>query len=424
MDAAADDTLRARIAALEDDNLHLRTALAEANARAAGSAHDFLLGDAVWRRERPLTCVNSAIPGRVSVVVPAYNAAAFLERAVTSVWSQTYPHDAIELLVVDDGSQDGTRALAERLVRRSPVTMRLLTHGGGRNQGVASSRHLAAQEATGEFVALLDADDACLPERLEATVDELSSHSATVAVCSLGRNVDAAGQPVQGHNGTLQAGHWRSLDAQLSPPFSFDQLWRVDPIANSSLTIRRSALEQVGGFPTLMAHQAEDWLLVLKLSLLAPIPCLDRELILYTHHDGAYTTGYHAHGWREGSRIEVFYHTAWWMLHSPAHADAGARFFRREYPRQIADHHRFLPLLREYYAQGGRPAAGAQSLGEHLHGLTSELETLRRTVRAKMHENKRLRQLLLADGVPADRSSRRRARKATLSDVRHQVTPR
>ena len=98
-----------------------------------GTAHDFLLGDAVWRRERPLTCVNSAIPGRVSVVVPAYNAAAFLERAVTSVWSQTYPHDAIELLVVDDGSQDGTRALAERLVRRSPVTMRLLTHGGGRN---------------------------------------------------------------------------------------------------------------------------------------------------------------------------------------------------------------------------------------------------------------------------------------------------
>jgi glycosyltransferase involved in cell wall biosynthesis len=424
VDGAADDTLRARIAALEDDNLHLRTALAEANARAGRSGHDLLLGDAVWLRERPLVCASPAIQGRVSVVVPAYNAAAFLERAVASVWSQTYPHDAIELLVVDDGSQDGTPALAERLIRRSPVAMRLLTHEGGRNQGVAPSRHLAAQEATGEFVALLDADDAFLPERLKATVDVLLSHSAPVAVCSLGRNVDAAGQPLVGHNGTLQAGHWRSLDEQLSPPFSFDQLWRVDPIANSSLTIRRSALERVGGFPALMAHQAEDWFLALKLSLLAPIPCLDRELILYTHHDGAYTTGYHAHGWREGSRMEVFYHTAWWMLHSPAHAEAGAHFFRREYPRQIADHHRFLPLLREYYAEGGRPAAGAQGLGEHLHRLMSEVETLRRTVQAKLHENKRLRQLLLAGGLPANRRPKRRASQAAVSEIRHEVTPR
>lgn len=407
MQNAADATLQARIAALEDDNLRLRTALAEAEARAARSGHAFLLDDALCLRESALAGANPAIAGRVSVVVPAYNAGAFLERAITSVWNQTYPRDSIELLIVDDGSQDGTRALAERLARRSPVAMRVLTHEGGSNRGVAPSRQRAAQEATGEFIALLDADDAFLPERLEATVDALNAHPPAVAVCSLGRNVDAAGQPRLGHNGTLQAGHWQALDGHLSPPFTFEQLWRVDPIANSSLTIRRSALEQIGGFPPLMAHQAEDWLLVLKLSLLAPIPCLDRELILYTHHEGAYTSGYHAHGWREGSRIEVFYHTAWWMLRSPAHADAGASFFRREYPRQIADHHRFLPLLREYYEDGGRPAAGAQGLGEHLQRLTAEVETLRRAVRAKLHENKRLRQLLGTNGDAATRARRR-----------------
>jgi glycosyltransferase involved in cell wall biosynthesis len=405
---AADVTLQGRIAALEDDNLRLRTALAESEARMGASGHAFLLADALALREERLVCTNPAIDGRVSVVIPAYNAGAFLERSVTSVWNQTYPRDAIELLVVDDGSQDGTRALAERLARRSPVAMRVLTHAGGVNRGVAPSRQRAVREATGECIALLDADDAFLPERLEATVDALNAHRTAVAVCSLGRNVDAAGQPLLGHNGTLQAGHWRSLDQQLAPPFTFEQLWRVDPIANSSLTIRRSALEEVGGFPTLMAHQAEDWLLVLKLSLLAPIACLDRELILYTHHEGAYTHGYHAHGWREGSRIEVFYHAAWWMLGSPAHAEAGVRFFRREYPRQIADHHRFLPLLREYYEEGGRPAAGAQGLGEHLHKLTTEVETLRRAVRAKLHENKRLRQLLGAQGVTATSAPRGR----------------
>jgi glycosyltransferase involved in cell wall biosynthesis len=412
-DASAPD---ARLAALEEDNRRLRTALAAAEARAALSGHELVLADAMCLRDEPLAYTHPAVAGRVSVIVPAYNAAAFLERAVRSVWSQTFPADAIELLVVDDGSQDGTRALAERLARRSPVSMKVLTHEGGRNRGVAPTRQRAAREATGALIALLDADDVFLPERLEASVDTLTAHPHAAAVCSLGRNVDDDGLPVVGHNGGLRAGDWRGLPAALTPPFTFDQLWRADPIANSTLTIRREALERVGGFPTLMAHQAEDWLLVLKLSVLAPIPCLDRDLILYTHHPGAYTNGYHAHGWREGARLETFYHAAWWMLRQPEHTEAAERFFRREYPRQIADHHRLLPLLREYYAEGGRPAAGAQSLREHVQRLAAELGTLRRTVQAKLHENKRLRQLLSqgAHASPAPpvrrRTGQRRAR--------------
>ncbi len=333
------------------------------------------------------------------MIIPAFNAGAFLERAVRSVWTQTYPADRMEILVVDDGSSDGTRVLAERLAQSSPCRLRVLTHEGGGNRGVAPSRQRAAREATGEFIALLDADDAFLPDRIAAGVDTLHAHPAVVAMCSLGRNVDGDGQPVAGHNGTTRAGEWRSLDANLESPFSFDQLWRVDPIANSSLTIRRTALERVGGFPTLMGHQAEDWLLVLKLALLAPIPCLDHELILYTHHPGAYTHAYHAGGWREGARLEVFYHLAWWMLRSPDYADAGAEFFRREYPRQVAEHQRLLPLIRDYYAGGGRPAAGAAAFSEHVQRLTDELETMRRVVRAKLVENKRLRRLVPA---PAD----------------------
>lgn len=396
MSATPAHSIEARLAALEEDNLRLRTSLAEAEARAALSPHDLVIADACPLREDPLTCLHPPVPGRVSVIVPAYNAAAFLARAVRSVWMQTYPADAIELLVIDDGSRDGTRALAERLARESPVAMRVLTHEGGRNRGVAPTRQRGAEEATGEFVALLDADDGWLPERLEATVDTLMVHREAVAVCSLGRNVDSDGQPVLGHNGTARAGEWRGLPERIAPPFTFDDLWHVDPIANSSLTIRRAGLEQVGGFPALMAHQSEDWLLVLKLSLLAPIPCLDRELILYTHHPGAYTSGYHANGWREGARVETFYHTAWWMLRQPAFADAGTRFFRREYPRVIADHHRLLPLLRDYYSDGGRPAAGARPLHEYVEQLSREVETLRRTMRVKLHENKRLRQLVRA----------------------------
>lgn len=392
--------VEARLAAVEEDNQRLRTALAEAEARLAPSGHAFALRDALCVQEEPLHCSHEAIAGRVSVIIPAYNAEAFLERAVRSVWTQTLPHDRIELLVVDDGSRDETRAIAHRLAAISPVPLRVLTHDGGRNRGVAPTRQLAAREATGEFIALLDADDAFLPARLAVTVKALEKDPTLAAVCSLGRNVDGQGRVVVGHNGTKRAGEWRTLGENLAPPFSFEQLWRVDPIANSSLTIRRRALEAVGGFPTLMAHQAEDWLLVLKLSLIASIPCIDRALILYTHHPGAYTHAYHSEGWREGSRLEVFYHLAWWMLRSPVHAEAGARFFRREYPKQVAEHQRFFPLLRDYYAVGGRPAAGAPALGEHLQRVTAELETLRRVVQVKLHENKQLRRMVSSPTHP------------------------
>ena len=389
-----DIDLQARIDALEQDNLRLRTALAEAGARASEGGHAFLLRDSRVYAEEPLACLHPPIRGRVTVVIPAFNAGGFLERAVRSVWSQQYAGGDIEILVVDDGSKDGTGVLASRLQSASPIPMRMLTHPAHGNRGVAPSRQLAVRHATGEFIALLDADDAFLPDRLQATVDTLRAHPDTVAVCSLGRNVDAEGRAIVGHNGTTRAGEWRTSPETLAPPFTFEQLWKVDPIANSSLTIRRSAIETVGGFPALMAHQAEDWLLVLKLSLLSPIPCLDRELILYTHHDGAYTHAYHGSGWGTGSRMETFYHLAWWMLRSPAYSEAGARFFRREYPRQIADHQRLLPLLREYYADGGRPAEGAAPLRGHLERLAAELDTLRRTVHVKLQENKRLRSLL------------------------------
>lgn len=400
--------LRGRLAAVEVDNERLRTALAEAEARAAQSGHGFLLRDGLGLTEQSLECRRAAVPGRVSVITPAFNAQAFLERAVRSVWAQTYPTERIEILVADDGSTDGTRALAERLQASSPMRMHILSHPHGRNHGVSPTRQLAATHATGEFIALLDADDVFLPERIDATVQALEADAAGAAVCSLGQNVDADGKPVNGHNGTRRAGEWRTLDNDLHPPFTFDQLWRVDPIANSSLTIRRQALERVGGFPTLMAHQAEDWLLVLKLSLLAPIACLDRELMLYTHHPAAYTNRYHSNGWHEGARLEAFYHAAWWMLRSAEHAEAGARFFRREYPRQIAEHHRFLPLLREYYRAGGRPAAGGGALGDHLQRLTAELDTMRRVVRATLGENKKLRRLV-SDGRQASPAHRRRS---------------
>ncbi len=101
----------------------------------------------------------------VSVVVPAYQAAGHLAEAVASARAQTL--DAIEILVVDDGSTDGTGAVARALAAEDP---RVRVLGDGRNRGVAGARNLGLSAARGAWVAPLDADDRFLPTRLETLV--------------------------------------------------------------------------------------------------------------------------------------------------------------------------------------------------------------------------------------------------------------
>jgi glycosyltransferase involved in cell wall biosynthesis len=97
----------------------------------------------------------------VSVVIPAYNAAATLAATLDSVLAQTYPR--IEIVVVDDGSRDGT---PEVLARYAPRVRGLRQANGG----LAAARNAGLAAARGEFIALLDADDLCEPERIGAQV--------------------------------------------------------------------------------------------------------------------------------------------------------------------------------------------------------------------------------------------------------------
>lgn len=107
----------------------------------------------------------------VSVVIPAYNAAATLADTLDSVIGQTYPH--IEIVVVDDGSRDAT---AEVLARYAP-RVRAIRQANG---GLAAARNAGLAAATGEFIALLDADDLCEPERIGAQVAFMASRPDVV----------------------------------------------------------------------------------------------------------------------------------------------------------------------------------------------------------------------------------------------------
>jgi glycosyltransferase involved in cell wall biosynthesis len=104
----------------------------------------------------------------VSVVIPAYNAERFLARAMRSALAQTYSH--LELIVVDDGSTDGTAGI----IRAFPDPR--VRHLSQPNRGQGAARNLGIRASTGRYVTFLDADDVYLPQKVERQVEFLTTH--------------------------------------------------------------------------------------------------------------------------------------------------------------------------------------------------------------------------------------------------------
>ncbi len=102
------------------------------------------------------------ISNSVSVVIPAFNVEAFLDRAIKSVLAQSLP--PVEILVVDDGSTDGTAKVAQ-------MHNKLVRYIYQKNAGASAARNCAIQKASGEFIAFLDADDEWLAHHLESAME-------------------------------------------------------------------------------------------------------------------------------------------------------------------------------------------------------------------------------------------------------------
>ena len=115
----------------------------------------------------------------VSVVVPAYNVANYIEKAVESVLSQSFSD--LELLIVDDASTDETAAVAETFAARDG-RVRVLTNES--NCGVALTRNRGIAAAQGTYIALLDGDDYWYPEKLEKQLALAEETDADIVYCS------------------------------------------------------------------------------------------------------------------------------------------------------------------------------------------------------------------------------------------------
>ena len=190
----------------------------------------------------------------VTVVMPAYNAERFIRPALESALAQTYSN--LEIIVVDDGSQDETASIVRSFAQRdSRVT--LLQQS---NAGVARARNLAIEEGHGDFIAPLDSDDIWYPTKIE-------------------RQVQAAleGGPTVG----LVYSWWEIIDDQgevrvtsimpSSEGWVFDTLLRRNFIGNASVPlIRRSCIAHIGGYNAemreLKGQGCEDWDISLRIA--------------------------------------------------------------------------------------------------------------------------------------------------------------
>jgi glycosyltransferase involved in cell wall biosynthesis len=193
----------------------------------------------------------------VSVVIPLYNKARHIARALDSVLAQS--HTAFEIIVVDDGSTDGGGAI----VRRYPdPRIRLVTQP---NAGVSAARNRGVSEATAEWLAFLDADDEWSPEFIE-TVLELRRRFPDAVVCGTAyRQVKPNGDLlVSCFHGLLPtADRGGRIDFFAGPPGN-------SPLHSSAVLIQRKALLAAGGFPDGVVY-GEDHDTWLRLALRHPI---------------------------------------------------------------------------------------------------------------------------------------------------------
>ncbi|MBI5202595.1 MAG: glycosyltransferase family 2 protein [Elusimicrobia bacterium] len=114
----------------------------------------------------------------VSVVIPAYNAASFIEKTLDTVRAQTYRD--WEVVLVDDGSTDGTADVVEKYLAKHGMPGRCIRQPNGK---IAAARNAGMKAARGRYIALLDHDDLWRPEKLETVMAEFEKHPEADLVC-------------------------------------------------------------------------------------------------------------------------------------------------------------------------------------------------------------------------------------------------
>ncbi|HME58806.1 MAG TPA: glycosyltransferase [Terracidiphilus sp.] len=170
---------------------------------------------------------------QVSVVMPAYNASQFISQAIESVLAQTWSD--FELIIIDDGSTDNTREIAEKYAARD-ARVRVYTQP---NQGFALTLHRGFDLAANEWVFRMDADDLMRPNRIERQLAFIAEHPELAVASSLNHYIDSKNRVIG-----------KSV-SPLTTHEAVDKLFAANELigfSHPAAALRKSAVMAVGGF--------------------------------------------------------------------------------------------------------------------------------------------------------------------------------
>ena len=201
--------------------------------------------------------------GLVSVIIPCYNQAHFLDEAIESVLTQTYPNR--EIIVVDDGSTDDTAEVARRYS--------MVRYVNRENAGPSAARNAGVEAGHGKYLVFLDADDRLLPEALEIGVDCLRQHPECAFVSGHCRLIVT--------DGSLLA---KPKQPSIKRDYYLEFLRRNYIWALSTVMCQRTAFEIVKGFDTSLGR-CEDYDLYLRITRDHPIFCHNQFVADYRLHN-------------------------------------------------------------------------------------------------------------------------------------------
>ncbi|HET6145809.1 MAG TPA: glycosyltransferase family 2 protein [Candidatus Acidoferrales bacterium] len=214
----------------------------------------------------------NAIP-RVTVLIDTYNHERFIERAVLSVFNQDMPMDDVEILIVDDGSTDGT----PEIVLQFEPRVRLIRKENG---GQASAFNLGFAHARGEIIATLDGDDWWAKDKLRRVIDTLESNP-DVGIVGHGFHEEYSdGRPL----GLILPGKTYRLDlASEENAELFRHLAAF--FGTSRMTVRKRVLEQIVPIPEELTIEADEYIFTLAPAI-GPAMILNEPLCNYVIHSG------------------------------------------------------------------------------------------------------------------------------------------
>lgn len=203
---------------------------------------------------------------RVSTIVAVYNGAATVDRALSSIFAQTFTDN--EIIVVNDGSTDDTPSVLSRYGDR----IRVITQP---NRGLSAARNAGVHASSGVYLAFLDDDDEWMPEKLARCVAVLEEDPVSVLAYTRGLKVDLQGRDVGSLDGRTEDFESPTLKQLLERP------WNVVP---SQFMVRRDVFERCGGFHEQFVTACEDRYFLLMVREHGPFRFVQEPLLRKTMH--------------------------------------------------------------------------------------------------------------------------------------------